>query len=101
LLKKFYLSPQTNSPFAKEISIFLDREDFILLEQKIKYDPDIRKTLISNYIDNAKLSNHHLAVNKAWNSDYDDVHRVLSSLNNFYLHRDINPTPQLKKSFYN
>lgn len=98
LLKKFYLSATENTPYTYTLTSLLKEENFGEIEQKIQSEPELRAALITNYIDNMRTPNHHLAVEKAWNSDYDEVTRVLGKINS-YSSGNESSFMQLKKSF--
>lgn len=96
LLRRFALSNTTmNTPLATTVKVYLDNNFIPELNCVINKVPEIKKVLLSNYIDNMNKPLLDLLTEKV-HYEYDSILPVLSSLEEYYLGRERIVVPKQK-----
>lgn len=104
LTKKYYLSNVKETEINREFNVDIKRLDFEYAQNKFLVNENLRKQILSTYIDNIDIPNNFLASEKTYTNNYDEINKTIEELNVFCLierFKDINNSPKiLKKSYY-
>jgi len=95
LLKKYFVSKSQKNNITSSIDLCIERLDIELANNLLNDDINLTREVFRVYLDNINVSNAHLAIEKSYTRNYDDIVFSLNTIDRFYKSKYFNHQNQM------